>query len=265
MTSYDSKQSLPAWSQREPGRNGPLEFTKPDVIPVTMPGNPPGLFPRASLDAGIELKIPRWANLPLPTGEIETVTLQIAEEGSDEYEDVDFVTYTEGTSTFPLSITLPAAFLLKDEKEGAYKIRYFHKNWVGTEVESEDVPVFIDKVPPNGTAAPDKIVFSIAPPFTETNLPVSGDIEGTIPNWTGAAEGDQVAFAWMKDRLPEDPNLITPIDVVTLPADRKVKFPVALIRSLGDGGFCGGYTIFDKAGNQRNRGAQYQVCSHPSL
>lgn len=248
MASYGSKQILPAWSQREPGRNGPLEFVKPDVSTVTLPGNPPGLFPRASLDAGILLQVTAWATLP-PDGETETVTLQIARVGSDEYEDVASVDYTEGTSSFPLPITLPADFLLKDENEGAFKIRYQHVNWVGTPAESEDVPVFIDKTPPNGTAAPGKITFSITPPFTETNLAGLTDVDGTIPTWTGAAEGDQVAFAWMKDRLPEDPDLIVPIDVVELGADRKVKFPVDLIRLLGDGGFCGGYTIFDKAGS----------------
>ncbi|CAI8908691.1 BIG2 domain-containing protein [Pseudomonas sp. IT-P258] len=257
MASYGSKQILPAWSQREPGRNGPLEFVKPDVSTVTLPGNPPGLFPRASLDAGILLQVTAWATLP-PDGETETVTLQIARVGSDEYEDVASVNYTEGTSSFPLPITLPADFLLKDENEGAFKIRYQHVNWVGTPAESEDVPVFIDKTPPNGTAAPGKITFSITPPFTENNLAGLTDVDGTIPTWTGAAEGDQVAFAWMKDRLPEDPDLIVPIGVVELGADRKVKFPVALIRSLGDGGFCGGYTIFDKAGN-RSRISLYDL------
>lgn len=257
MTSYGSKQSLPAWSQREPGRNGPLEFVKPDVSTVTMPGNPPGLFPRASLDAGIGLQVTAWATLP-PDGETETVTLQIARAGSDEYEDVASVDYTQGASTFPLPITLPADFLLKDENEGAFKIRYQHVNWVGTPAESEDVLVFIDKTPPNGTTAPGKITFSITPPFTETNLVGLTDVEGTIPAWTGAAEGDKVAFAWMKDRLPEDPNDIVPIAVVELGADRKVKFPVDLIRSLGDGGFCGGYTIFDKAGN-RSRISLYDL------
>ncbi len=63
----------------------------------------------------------------------------------------------------------------------------------------------------------------------------------------------------MKDRLPEDPDLIVPIDVVELGADRKVKFPVDLIRLLGDGGFCGGYTIFDKAGNPSMPGHRESV------
>ncbi|WP_223515817.1 hypothetical protein [Pseudomonas sp. GL-R-26] len=258
MASQDSKQSLAAWSQRVPGRNGPLAFDEPDVSTVTMPGNPPGLFPRASLDAGIGLEIKAWATLPTDDGETESVILQIARPGSDEYEDVATVTYTHGTSTFPLPITLPAAFLLKPENEGAFNIRYEHVNWVGTSAWSVDVPVFIDKTPPNGTAAPDKITFSIAPPFTEDKLAGLTDVDGTIPVWAGAAQGDRVAFAWMKDRLPEDPNDIVPIAVVELGPDRKVKFPVALIRSLGDGGFCGGYTIFDKAGN-RSRISLYDL------
>jgi hypothetical protein len=249
---------MPAWSQRVPGRNGPKAFPAPDVSKVTLPGNPAGLFPRASLDSGITLQVTTWDNLPAP-GETEFIKIQITSAaGVPDYVTVATVEYIQGTTTLPFDITIPADYLLKDENEGAHLIRFEHENWVGTPVWSSAVPVYIDKVPPHGTATPGKITFSIAPPFTDAKLSGLTDVEGTIPAWAGAAEGDKVAFAWIKDKVPEDPNLIVPIDVVTLGPDRKVKFPASLIRSLGDGGFFGVYTIFDKALN-RSRISLYDV------
>lgn len=257
MANQGSKQTLPAWSQRVPGRNGPLAFIKPDVSKVTMVGSPPGLFPRAALDTDVTLEITPWPTLP-PDGETEFVTLQIARPGSEEYTDLDTVIYVQGTSTFPLPITIASNFLVHPDNEGPFNIRYHHINFAGTEAHSDDVAVYIDKTPPNGTAAPGKITFSPTPPFTEAKLAGLTDVEGVIPHWTGAADGDRVAFSWVPDKLPEDPNDIVPIAIVTLGVDRKVFFPVDLIREMGDGGFCGGYTIIDKAGN-RSRISLYDL------
>ncbi|VVP83598.1 hypothetical protein PS918_02553 [Pseudomonas fluorescens] len=63
MASDGRKQPLLPWSLREPGRAKADPFPSPDVAPVTLPGNPPGLFPRASLDAGINLFIDVWDNI----------------------------------------------------------------------------------------------------------------------------------------------------------------------------------------------------------
>ena len=90
MANQGSKHTLPAWSQRVPGRNGPLAFIKPDVSKVTMVGSPPGLFPRAALDTDVTLELTPWPTLP-PDGETEFVTLQIARPGSEEYTDLDSV------------------------------------------------------------------------------------------------------------------------------------------------------------------------------
>ena len=257
MANQGSKQTLPAWSQRLPGRNGPLAFIKPDVSKVTLVGSPPGLFPRVSLDVGVPLDLTAWPTLP-PDDETEYVTLQIARAGSEEYTDLDSVIYVQGTSTFPLRLTIPSTFLLHPDNEGPFNIRYHHINFAGTEAYSDDVAVYIDKTPPNGTAAPGKITFSITPPFTEANLAGLTNVEGVIPRYDGDADGDKVAFSWVPDKLPEDPNDIVPIAIVTLGVDRKVFFPVDLIREMGDGGFCGGYTIIDKAGN-RSRISLYDL------
>jgi hypothetical protein len=204
------------------------------------------------------LEIPTWSTIPTDPTDVEDIELEIARSNSDEYEPVAKVEYIPGTTTLPIPITLPADFLLKDENEGAFKIRYLHTNWAGTPSNSADVLVYIDKTPPNGTAAPDKITLSITPPFTDANLAGLTDVEGTIGAWTGAAEGDKVAFAWVEGQLPEDPDLIVPIDVVELGTERKVKFPVSVIVEAGDGGFCAGYVIIDKAGN-RSRISLYDL------
>lgn len=257
MASDGRKQRLPAWSQRVPGRADSELFPAPDISSVTLPGLPAGLFRRASLDTGVTLEIPRWPTIPTDPADYETITVQFAPPGSANYVDVATVDYIPGETELPVKITIPSAFLLKDENEGAFNMRYEHENYLGTKGYSVDVLVFIDKVPPDGTAAPGKLTFTITPPFTDANL-TETDVSFVVPEWTGAAPGDLVAFAWIKDTVPEDPNDIVPIDVVTLEADRVVKIPVALIQSLGDGNFCAVYTVFDKALN-RSRISQYDV------
>lgn len=257
MASDGRKQKLPSWSQRVPGRADPGSFPAPDISAVTLPGLPEGLFPRAALDTGVTLEVPRWQTIPTDPNDYETITLQFATPGGANYVDVVKVDYVPGTTDLPVKITIPSDFLLKDENEGAFNMRYEHENYLGTKGYSDDVLVFIDKVPPNGTAAPGKLTFTITPPFTDANL-TGTDVECVVPLWTGAATGDLVAFAWIKDSVPEDPDDIVPIAVVTLGTDRVVKIPVALIRSLGDGNFCAVYTVFDKALN-RSRISQYDV------
>ena len=38
----------------------------------------------------------------------------------------------QGTTVLPFDIKIPADFLLREENEGAFKIRFAHENWVGT-------------------------------------------------------------------------------------------------------------------------------------
>jgi hypothetical protein len=100
MASDGRKQTLPAWSQRVPGRADADAFTPPDVTLVTLPGLPAGLFPRASLDAGITLKIPRWNTVPTDPADVEKVELQLARVGTSNYETVATVDFIPGTTTF---------------------------------------------------------------------------------------------------------------------------------------------------------------------
>ncbi|WP_458377367.1 hypothetical protein [Pseudomonas fluorescens] len=258
MASDGRKQPLPAWSQRVPGRADADPFTPPVVDAVTLPGLPAGLFPRASLDTGITLEIPRWATVPTDPIDVETVEVQLARVGSSNYETVDTASYVPGTTTFPIEVTIPADWLLKDENEGAFNLRYRHENYLGTPSESAPVLVFVDKIPPNGTAAPEKLTFAFTGPIVDATLTGITELEATVPEWTGAAEGDRVAFTVVADKLPDDPEDIVPIAVVPLPADRKIKFPVTLIKDLLDGNYCFGYVIVDKAGN-RSRISLYDL------
>lgn len=242
------QQPMPVWSQRVPGRNAPKAFPDP-VVRVVLPGNPPGLLPRAEFDKGVEVEIGDWENLP-PDDETETITLQIARVGSNEFVDVQTESFTGPISGFPKLVKIPASFLLDEANEGPFKLRYLHTNWVGTDSLSNEVPIVIDKIPPNFPSAPGKMTFDFGlGPIYDTTLDGLTEIEGTIPAWTGAAEGDQIAFTWLVDALPDDPNLIVPIGVVP-GTDGKVKIPVSLITTNPDGRYCGGYTIWDKAGNR---------------
>ncbi|MCU1728485.1 hypothetical protein NTD86_15980 [Pseudomonas sp. 7P_10.2_Bac1] len=251
MARKDKKQaSQPAWAHRVSGRNTHADFPAPDLSSLTMPGNPPGLLARASLDSGITIEIPEWSQLPEGDDELEFVRLQIARSDSAEWKQVGEAIYTHGTSTFPLYITLPADFLLDASNEGPFAIRYEHENWTQTIVRSSSVPIVIDKIPPNFPNAPGPMTFDFGiGPIYDTTLDGLTEIEGTIPTWTGAAEGDQIAFTWVVDKLPDDPNDIVPIDVVP-GTDGKVRIPVDVIKALPDGRYCGGYTIWDKAGNR---------------
>lgn len=249
MASDGRKQPLPAWSQRVSGRADADPFPSPDVSAVTLPGNPAGLFSRASLDAGIALKVPAWSTIPTDPVEKEYIRVQLARPGASSYETVDEVEFIPGTTQLPLAVTIPSTWLLQDANEGPFNLRYQQENYLGTISNSDDVLVFVDKVPPNGTAAPDKLTFAFTPPIVDATL-TGTDLEAVVPDWTGSAEGDQVAFTVVADTLPEDPNDIVPIDVVTLAADRKIKFPVALLKDLPDGNYCFGYVIVDKAGNR---------------
>lgn len=258
MASDGRTQTLPAWSQRVPGRALADPFPFPDVSKVTLPGEPQGLFLRSALDADITLEIPAWSTIPTDPVDKEKIFVQLARPGTSNYETVDEVEYVPGTTSVPVKVKIPSAWLLNDANEGAFNVRYRHENYLGTPSNSEDVLVFIDKIPPNGTAAPDKLTYAFTPPIVDATLASVTELEFVVPQWTGAAEGDEVAFTVVEDKLPDDPNDIVPIDIVELGADRKIKFPVATIKALSDGDYCFGYVIVDKARN-RSRISNYDL------
>lgn len=248
MTKTSKKHTGLPWSQRVPGRNGPLAFPDP-VIDVVMPGNPPGLLPRDELDKGVEVTINDWG-IPIPLDTTETISLQISRAGGL-FVSVNEVVFDGPIFDFPKSITLPASFLLDEKNEGPHLVRFLHVNWIGTGAFSNEIPIVVDKIPPNFPSPPGKMTFDFGlGPITDATLAGLTYIEGIIPAWTGAAEGDRVAFTWIIDQLPEDPTMIVPIDVVELGLDRRVRIPVSLITSNPDGRYCGGYVILDKAGNR---------------
>lgn len=249
MARKDKKQaSQPAWAHRVPRRSSMGAVPDP-VIRGTLPGSPLGLLSRASLSAGVEVEIPNWIVLP-PDGEDDKVSLRVSRVGSNDYVEIKLETYTGPVTGFPKIITIPPDFLLDTSNEGPFEVWYFHQNWSGADTPSERVPIVIDKIPPNFPAVPGKVTFDFGVgPILDTTLKGVADIEGTIPPWTGGEEGDQIAFTWLPDTLPDDPETIDPIDVVP-GTDGIVKIPVSLIQSLPDGRYCCGYTLIDKAGNR---------------
>ncbi|NMY39450.1 MULTISPECIES: hypothetical protein [unclassified Pseudomonas] len=249
MARKDNKQaSQPAWAHRVAGRAVNVSVKDP-VVRGVIAGNPAGLLERKLLDKGIEVEIPDWGQQP-PPNEADKISLRIARVGSSDYVDLKTETYPSPITGFPQIITIPSDFLLDTSNEGPFELWYVHFNYVETETASSRVPIVIDKIPPNFPDVPGKVTFGFGGgPIFDTTLNGLTDIEGTVPSWTGAAEGDQIAFTWLPDKLPEDPENIDPIDVVP-GTDGKVKIPVATIKALPDGRYCCGYTLIDKAGNR---------------
>ena len=248
MARKDKKQaSQPAWAHRVAGRAVNVSVKDP-VVRGVIAGNPAGLLERKLLDKGIEVEIPDWGQQP-PPNEADKISLRIARVGSSDYVDLKTETYPSPITGFPQIITIPSDFLLDTTNEGPFELWYVHFNYVETETASSRVPIVIDKIPPNFPDVPGKVTFGFGGgPIFDTTLNGLTDIEGTVPSWTGAAEGDQIAFTWLPDKLPEDPENIDPIDVVP-GTDGKVKIPVATIKALPDGRYCCGYTLICKSLN----------------
>lgn len=241
-----NKKNRTAWSQREPGRAAPSPFPDP-ILDDVLPGTPAGLLPRKAIEGGADVKISDWGNAP-GDGEIEKVELQIARQGSSEYVPVE-EKVIEFPTTFPQVITLPSSFLNDPEHEGSYKLRYKHTNWVETESFSNDVPLVIDKRAPNYPETPARASLDIGKgPVFDSTLAGKTDIVATLVEPKGSKEGVTVAWAWVKDSLPADPEHFVPDGAEPLTDDRTINVPVDLIKSKSDGQYAFGYTLISKAG-----------------
>ncbi|MDD0977341.1 hypothetical protein [Pseudomonas fontis] len=241
------------------GSNKTTAVRRPKVrtnrdVPTAFPNprfesgvEPDGLLLRSQLDLGVTVLIDRWDNPP-GDGEFNELFVQLARAGSENYESV-VDEETEGQITFPRKLVIPSDYLLAPSNEGPFKLRIEQVNQVGNTVWSEIVPIVIDKTPPHNPDFPEKIKFSFTPPITDATLDGLSYLEGEIPEWKGEEVGDRVAFAWLENKLPTEPGDLVPIDTVILGLDRKVKFPVAVIRASKDGLYTAGYVILDRAGN----------------
>lgn len=251
MAGSDKKEQQLAAREATSGGAAPLAVQSPDVSHIVMAGNPVGLIPRASLDADQTITIQVWDG-PLPTRPTQTdrFKLEIARRGSNEWTLISpELTYKGGDTWVPLVFTLPSAFMLNPDNEGAFDLRYWHMSYLDVPDQSLPVPIHIDKVPPNGSKPPAKMGYTFTTPITDLTFGTDDFLEFTIPGWTGDSADVRVAFGWLKGELPDDPADIDLIGPQAIVANGKVRIPKDKFITAGDGACCGGYVLIDKAGN----------------
>lgn len=251
MAGSDKKEQQFAAREATSGGAAPLEVQSPDVSHIVMAGNPVGLIPRASLDTDQTITIQVWDG-PLPTRPTQTdrFKLEIARRGSNEWTLISpELTYKGGDTWVPLVFTLPSAFMLNPDNEGAFDLRYWHMSYLDVPDQSLPVPIHIDKVPPNGSIPPAKMGYTFTTPITDLTFGTDDFLEFTIPGWTGDSADVKVAFGWLKGELPDDPADIDLIGPQAIVANGKVRIPKDKFITAGDGACCGGYVLIDKTGN----------------
>ena len=251
MAGSDKKEQQLQSKESADGGVEPLKVQEPDVSHIVMSGDSSGLIPRARLNTDQTLTISTWSgSLPGSPAFSDEFRLQIARRGSNEWTTIGPTnTYVGGDPWVALNFTLPSSFMLDSANEGAFDLRYLHTNYLGVDDQSDSVPIHIDKVPPNGAFPPAKMEFAVTPPITDTTFGANDYLEATIPGWTGDANDVQVAFVWLKGKLPDRPEDIELIGPQPIVANGKVRIPKDKFIEAGDGECCGGYVLIDKAGN----------------
>jgi hypothetical protein len=224
MAGSDKKEQQLRSKESVSGGAQPLIVQDPDVSHFVLPGTPIGLIPRVKLNTDLTTTITTWPQLPDP-GDTEHYRLQIARAGSSEWAILDEHSYTGGDTWVPLDFTISSTFLLDPTHEGPFDLRYEHENFVGIKDWSNRVRIQIDKVPPNGAAPPQKMIFTIKPPITDPTFGANDFLEATIPLWEGGELIDvKVAYAWLKGERARFPVYYT----VTPPGDKSILFNLRL-------------------------------------
>ena len=184
---------------REPSSTGmqTLVVQDPDVAHFIMSGVPQGLISREFLNSDQTTTISTWAVHPDP-GDTDYFRLQIARAGSNEWTQLQELSFTGGNTWVPLVFTIPKTFFLNPANEGEFDLRYEHENFVNIKDYSNRVRIHIDKTPPNGAIPPKKMVFTVTGPITDATFAGNDYIEATIPVWEGDILDVQVAFGWIK-------------------------------------------------------------------
>ncbi|WP_156355202.1 hypothetical protein [Pseudomonas endophytica] len=197
--------------------------------------------------------------VPPPVGEVDQIRLQYARKNSDEWTTLDErVVVGEPEGWKPQDFTIPSTFLVSAENEGAFELRYEHLHWAGNDSISPSVRIHIDKVPPNGAFAPERMVFDFSSPITDATFGEHDYLEARIPPWAGDQVDVQVKFAWLKAELPEGPGDVVQIGPFPITPYGTVRIPKAQVIAAGNGRCCGIYVLIDKAGNI-SRYSKYQL------
>ncbi|RRU23520.1 hypothetical protein [Stenotrophomonas sp. 278] len=203
---------------------------------------------------GLRIRIPAWANLPLPN---ETQTIQLnAARGHDEENAeyhlaalLDVTGPVDEATDFPLEVVLPPQFLSPD---GPLLVRYQVVLWTGDPTDSRAIKLIADGTPPWGQAYPDEAVVP-AEDITDAYFDANPTgVKWTLPDYAAFQPGDMLLYWWL-NTLPDDVDGLPPTGtqaVTQPPMDLEV--PKAHVDATGDGGCYLVYVVVDKAGNQSN-------------
>ncbi|MEB0208015.1 hypothetical protein [Pseudomonas sp. CCC3.1] len=231
---------------------GPELFSipEPNVSDLIQAGLPEGLILRKDLDADLVITMETWDGAPPPFDTEYFSLLWSRNEDSNEWELFEEHPWAGGP-WIPLKFTIPSSFLLATENEGTFYLKYKHVNFIQEPpAYSAAVTIHIDKIPPNGVVAPEKMVFSVTAPITDATFATATELVATIPAWAGEDQADvSVYFGWYKGELPLTPDPDTLIGPLPITPGGQVHIPKADIYAAGDGLCCGGYVLVDKAGN----------------
>lgn len=224
------------------------------TVPGVISGDPDGLLPAELLDSPLEVEIPAWDNRA-PENYSDRVLLEWARKDSLTFLALGIVTVDGPVddSFFPMKMQIA----VDDFLEGPLQLRYQVRGWTDEISVSQITPITLDTTPPYGNDSPEVMDLPDVPDTDDYLDEHDGALVSAIPAYEGERPGDRAAVFMLKD-VPEDPDALEPLFVISLEDSREVRFPRALLQQLGDGDWYPIYVLIDKAGNI-SRLSDYQV------
>jgi hypothetical protein len=229
------------------------DLAPPEVDGIVDPAD--GTLNKDVLAADLGVTIQIWDDLPLASGDFDTVFLEWAPGDNPADGDYEVVAQKDivapvAPALFPLTeLKVPMAELAPD---GLYSLRYRVESYNGETRPSLNVHLIVDSVPPWKHAEPREMALpatQITDAFLAAN---SGGLVGTLPDYDDWQLGDKVAFYWLTAPLPSDPDDLPPpvgyIDVVG--NAQTVTYPLAVLEASKDQDYYVGYLLVDKATNR---------------
>jgi len=193
--------------------------------------------------AELAIKIPRWANLPLPNDgqDILNVFHRIGEFEQEIY---------AGTFDQSNADDLPLRLVLKKETteygaDGVHSFRFEITSFYdGQTYPSDPVTLIFDRIAPNHGEAPEAV-----PAIAEVIDGNVASVNVVLPDYPGRAAKDVVRYYWLAS-VPEDFDHVVMAGYAEVTeADQKLPIPENLIVEKGDGEWFALYVLVDKAGN----------------
>ena len=222
-----------------------------------------GLLDGPSLKEGLTVHIPKWLILP-PPEKPETVVLKMAigTGGFDREVGSHVFTIPAGGTdfkeTFPFAMTIDVNDLPDDAN---IRLQYTFTNFTGEENPSQITSLICDRMPPYKHAPPLALTF-VSEFLDDTNVPVDGKVDATVPGYADWKAGDKVAIYLVdSDDIPEDPTDADLVYFGDIPgtSDTKVEIDANIIRRFGDAKAVFICVLIDKALNPSAVSIQKEV------